>query len=121
MKKQHRRIKPVSAKRKAALASYKKTRLDWLTARSQPGPGGKLIVRCEAPGCGSLETIKAITIHHKRGRIGALLCDTRHWSALCLSCHNQVGESPEWARRVGLLCEKGLWNTPDRTPNGQMD
>lgn len=122
MKKQHRRISPVSAKRKAALAEYKKVRIKWLAARSEVGQNKLLpIVKCEAPSCGSWEPVNKITIHHTRGRIGSLLCDTRHWKALCLSCHQQVGDNPEWARRVGLLCEKGLWSTPDRTPNGQMD
>lgn len=119
MKKQHRRISPVSAKRKAALAEYKKARIEWLAARSEVGPNKLLpIVKCEA--CGSWEPVNKITIHHTRGRIATLLCDTRHWKALCLPCHQQVGDNPEWARSVGLLCEKGLWNTPDRTPNGQM-
>ena len=51
-------------------------------------------------------------IHHRRGRVGPLLTDKRYWSAVCRRAHDFIGRHPEIARKAGLLCEKGQWNTP---------
>lgn len=49
-------------------------------------------------------------VHHSRGKLGALLCDTRFFFAVCRECHNWIGDHPDWARAIGLLCEPGDWN-----------
>lgn len=58
---------------------------------------------------------KSRDIHHKRGRLGPLLTDTRHWLAVCRQCHNWIGDYPVAARTYGWLCPQGLWNVPDNT------
>ena len=40
-------------------------------------------------------------IHHKKGRIGSLLLDTRYWIALSREGHKFVEENPEWAKENG--------------------
>jgi hypothetical protein len=102
-------VKKVSTKRRKALSEYSRVRNAYLAALA--GKDGK--IACKR--CVRSIPVKAITVHHMRGRIGSLLCDTRHWTLLCMSCHNWVGDHPTEARDAGLLCEKGLWNTPDRT------
>ena len=41
------------------------------------------------------------TIHHKKGRIGDLLIDTRYWVALSMDGHIFVEQNPEWAKEHG--------------------
>lgn len=107
-------IRKVSKAGRARMAEYKKTRDSYLKEHATLIDGEPWI-QCQAPGCKEWTGINEITIHHSRGRIGSLLCDARHFVAVCLTCHRAIGEKPEWARSVGLLCQKGLWNTPDRT------
>jgi hypothetical protein len=40
-------------------------------------------------------------IHHKKGRIGSLLLDTRFWIALSREGHRFVEENPIWAKENG--------------------
>jgi hypothetical protein len=54
-------------------------------------------------------------IHHMRGRRGSLLRDQRHWLAVSAAGHDWIERHKEEARRHGWLCEKGLFNTPDKT------
>lgn len=102
-------MKKVSAKRRKAMAEYAKVR-DVFIADRTLRDGKAACQRCHKG-----IPAKRITVHHTRGRIGSLLCDTRHWVLLCLTCHDWVGDHPKEAREAGLLCEKGLWNTPDRS------
>lgn len=96
------------------MAEYKKAREAYLKEHATL-INGEPFIQCMAPGCREWNSITEITIHHTRGRVGSLLCDTRHFLAICLSCHREIGDRPDWARSVGLLCRRGLWNTPDRT------
>lgn len=69
--------------------------------------------------CLSLDRfIPATDLHHSRGRLGKLLLDTRFWVALCRTCHRWCHDNPAAARKVGLMCKKGLWNTPHK---GNLD
>lgn len=49
-------------------------------------------------------------VHHTRGRLGPLLIDVRFFVAACRECHNWIGDHPEGARAIGLLCQPGNWN-----------
>lgn len=40
-------------------------------------------------------------IHHKKGRIGSLLLDTRYWIALSREGHQKVENNPKWAKENG--------------------
>lgn len=53
---------------------------------------------CQYPGCNSRE----VTLHHKKGRLGAYLTDKRFFSALCWPHHQYIETHPEEARRLGL-------------------
>jgi hypothetical protein len=48
--------------------------------------------------------------HHSRGRVGTLLIDKRFFKGICDCGHHFVGDNPEMAREMGLLCKKGDWN-----------
>ena len=48
--------------------------------------------------------------HHQRGRVASLLMDERYWVPLCRFHHSYVENHPDWARKHGFLCEKGMWN-----------
>jgi len=60
--------------------------------------------------CAKCGSNRYLCVHHKRGRLGKLLTETKHWVALCFDCHRWVHDNPEWARKSGLLAEKGCWN-----------
>lgn len=40
-------------------------------------------------------------VHHKKGRVGSLFLDTKHWIALSREGHKFVEENPEWAKENG--------------------
>ena len=69
---------------------------------------------CEA--CVAIRNVHASSaretedVHHKRGKVGLLLFDVRHFIPVCRTCHDWIGDNPEKARELGLLCEKGQWN-----------
>lgn len=54
---------------------------------------------------------KASDIHHKRGKLGALLTRTEHFVSVCRDCHHWIHDHPKESRELGLLCEKGQWNS----------
>lgn len=41
---------------------------------------------------------RSTQIHHKKGRIGSLLTDTRYFLAVCDEAHKQIEANPKWAR-----------------------
>lgn len=90
------RIPAMSKARYARMKEYGKLRKVFLAAN-------KLCERCGK---------KATDVHHKRGRIGRLLCMTEHWVSACRHCHDWIGANPTQARQEGFLCELGQWNTP---------
>ena len=61
----------------------------------------------------------ATQIHHKNGRGGTLLCETKYWVGVCQEAHDTIGAQPNLAREAGLLCEVGEWNTTER--NGKNE
>src|SRR5687767_1034323 len=56
--------------------------------------------------------IPATECHHSRGRAGSLKMDERFWVPVSQMGHGEIHNNPEWARRCGLLCSLGEWNTP---------
>jgi len=54
---------------------------------------------------------KATQVHHSRGRLGDLLLDERFWVAVSAKGHEWIHENISHARKVGLICEPGQWNT----------
>lgn len=90
-------VRAISDRRAAEARIYRKRRLQFLAGK-----------RCAR--CGGIVS----DVHHSRGRAGSLYLDDRFWIALCRACHDRVNREPNWARSVGLLCERGLWNKPGK-------
>lgn len=86
--KQRSRIAPVSAKKLESLSKYRRARDAYF--KKHPV--------CEFPGCTSRE----LTLHHKRGRVGAFLTDKRWFCSLCQGHHRWVEEHPEEAQKMQL-------------------
>lgn len=80
-------IPKVSAKKKHGLKEYKKVRADYLAKHPL----------CQVDGCRRF----ASDIHHKKGKIGELLCDASHFLAVCRTCHQRVELQPNWAKEMG--------------------
>jgi hypothetical protein len=82
------RIKPVSDKKLLELKEYRKLRDGYLKANPV----------CEFAGCTSRE----VTLHHKSGRVGKLLTDSRYFCSLCIKHHSWAEENPLEAKQLGL-------------------
>jgi len=52
---------------------------------------------CEVLGCNK----ESQDIHHRKGRIGALLSDSNYFMAVCRSCHSEIELNPIWAKENG--------------------
>lgn len=44
----------------------------------------------------------AVEIHHKKGRIGDLLCDKKYFLAVCRMCHDRIEQHPKEAKEQGF-------------------
>jgi len=77
------RIKPRSKKRAAQEREYAKVRVEYLESHPE----------CEV--CGWFHSFQ---IHHKKGRIGELLTDTKYFLAVCYTCHQKIEMWPKWAK-----------------------
>lgn len=107
--KRRKPLKKISARRAEQLREYAKVKREWWNTLVYFNGGATPL--CEFDGC-LQESEK--TPHHARGRVHSLLTDTRHWRSLCRFHHAWVHAFPAKARNMGLLCELGKWNTPDR-------
>lgn len=54
----------------------------------------------------------ATDLHHKKGRNGDLLFDTRYFAALCRYHHDKVHNNPAWAKEKGWLIPWWKVNEP---------
>lgn len=98
--KRRKNIRRVSVKKAEALREYYNKRA---------------IFMANIEACMCCKSALPVEIHHKRGRAGDLLTDIRHWMALCRKCHKAIHSNIARAREAGYICEKGLWNKPDRS------
>jgi len=48
--------------------------------------------------------------HHLKGKDGLLYFDVRWFKSTCRKAHQWIGDHPEEARKLGLLCDGGEWN-----------
>lgn len=55
---------------------------------------------------------KTVHVHHKRGRDGLLLFDTRHWAAVCFDCHRWIGDNPKDAELIEMIEKRNTNNEP---------
>jgi hypothetical protein len=77
-------IKKVSQKRNLENKEYLKVRKVFLQS----------LMFCQVNSCKKLPT----EVHHKKGRIGKLLTDTRYFLGVCRECHNKIELEPLWAK-----------------------
>lgn len=103
--KRRKPIRQVSNRRAAEMAIYRKAVTLALRNAWEDG------LWCPVFGLNPVEEI-----HHKRGRAGRLLLDTRHWLAVSRDGHRWIHDHPLEARMRGWMCAKGDWNRPDETP-----
>jgi hypothetical protein len=90
--KQRKRVRQVSAAQRVKWDEYAGAKALFLMGRT----------RCERCNC-----VAVLELHHKRGRVGALLTDHRYFAALCRRCHRWVHENPAEARAAGWLEQWG--------------
>ena len=86
-KKKPKAIKKYSSKRAKQNEEYRIARLEYLDEYRV----------CEVKWCMHASN----QIHHKKGRIGSLLTDKRHFLAVCEYCHGEIENKPVWARKNG--------------------
>jgi hypothetical protein len=83
-------FKPIAAPKKTADSQkeaqkqYKKIARQYITTHP----------KCQTKGCKS----PSECVHHKKGRVGDLLLDTKYFMAVCLDCHRKIEENPDWAK-----------------------
>jgi hypothetical protein len=77
-------IKKVSQKRNLENKEYLKVRKVFLQS----------LMFCQVNSCKKLPT----EVHHKKGKIGKLLTDTRYFLGVCRECHNKIELEPLWAK-----------------------
>lgn len=65
--------------------------------------------RIEQARCPVFPQKKVTEVHHKSGRLGALLLDQTHWVAVSSEGHRWIHAHPELARKAGLLAPLGEW------------
>lgn len=82
-------MRPNTPKRQRQMRRYYALRAEYLEAH----PWCSFPLGCDQP---------ATEIHHRRGRIGELLTDTRYWSGLCHSDHAWVTNHPRDAYELGI-------------------
>lgn len=59
--------------------------------------------------CAVCRERKSDEVHHKRGRIGKLLCNVAYFVPVCMECHAWIGAYPATARAMGWLAQPGDW------------
>lgn len=85
--KKPKQLKKVSPRQSKRLSEYKKAKEEYLFVNKI----------CQVETCQNL----AAEIHHKAGRIGALLWNKYYFLAVCRECHNKIELSPLWAKANG--------------------
>ena len=86
------KIKSVSDKMLVSLREYRKVRDVYMDEHTI----------CEHPECSSPST----ELHHKKGRIGKLLTDSRYFCALCHDHHEWSEKNPILAKELGLSVDR---------------
>jgi hypothetical protein len=81
-------IRKVSKKQETRMARYFRIRNPYIKAN---------------PICMICKAALATDLHHRRGRIGKLLFDSRWFMALCRNCHSYLHEHVAWAKEKGYL------------------
>jgi hypothetical protein len=97
-------IKPISDKLRKRKYVYKKLRADFIAKHPWCAWG----LKQNPP-----RKIPSTQIHHRWGRIGRLLNYVPGWVAVSAEGHDDINRYPDRARGLGLLCQKGQYNSYD--------
>ncbi len=90
----------IHLKRRTTLRKGSKKRAKELRAySSMKAAQFKYCPFCEVIGC----LQRAVDVHHRDGRNGSRLNDTKEWILVCRDHHRQIHDQPKWARENGLL------------------
>jgi hypothetical protein len=92
-------IRPISTRQRERNREYAKVKRIWRQALTALG-----LWVCKK--CGGVPDQSP---HHSRGRIKALLCAHQYFVPVCRPCHQWIGDHPNEARKLGLLCNYGDW------------
>ena len=87
-------MRQISKKQSANLRIYKKVREIYLN--NNPNCEAKL------QGC----SYEATEIHHKAGKTGDLLFNTKYFLAVCRTCHNWIEGNPKEAKQMNLSVDR---------------
>lgn len=88
-------MKRQRAERALEMRAYKNMKEHFLRAR----PYCEFPSETGAPVC----MRPATQVHHMKGRLGPLLCDTRFWMAVCMECHDYIETHKNVARQRGAI------------------
>lgn len=88
---QRTKLNPVSKKRAGENAEYLKLKAQFLK---------------DNPRCAVYPTKASTDVHHRRGRIGALLTDTRYFLAVSMAGHRWIEEHPQEAYEKGWSLQR---------------
>jgi hypothetical protein len=98
-------LAPKSAKQHKRDYAWRKCRESWLI----------LNPHCAVCFHLKLKLVKATEVHHKRGRNGSLLTDTRYLASTCRGHRLWPHENPSEARAAGLLSSAADWDVPPKS------
>jgi len=105
MKPKRKWIRRASTQRARDLRIYSQRRKWFLAAN----PWCEWALRQAPP-----QHIRSDQVHHYRGRIHRLLLMEEFWIAVSAAGHDWINRNPDAARKLGLLCPKGQWNSIPR-------
>jgi hypothetical protein len=106
-----RRIRPRTTSRAAQERQYRAEVKEWLKLPENAVCAVWSMSAEFANTCWTSEPLVATQCHHIRGRRGALLLDKRYWAAVSDVGHKWIHANPHKAAALGLLCERGGWNS----------
>lgn len=89
------KISPISDKQKVRLARYRVARDEYMRQHGV----------CQAQ-LDRICTYKATDLHHRAGRVGELLWDTRYFLAVCRGCHQLIEREPAMAKEKGFSLDR---------------
>ncbi len=105
--KQRKRVRQVSKHHAEELAEYRRRAPVYLNENpvclACPKMVGVALVVDERPH-------RSESVHHKRGRLGPLLLDERHWLPTCIHSHDWIHSNIALARSLDLIAQPGQWN-----------
>jgi hypothetical protein len=118
-RKDFKRVAPVSKRRQAVTAEYRREARAFVRAAVARGETCRVVAAIpelrDGMKYGWPVKRDLNEVHHTRGRAGSLLMDQRFWIPLSKAGHRWVHENMAEARAREWICEAGLWNKPERS------